>query len=237
MRLTVLALPEKKGKKLNHTRLWHNHSCSNALRVRLPSTVCGKDREEGCKVSLVTWEVTTQVSGNYKDELNLYNNRQNFTRFEHSYGRNTISKVSPTCQAPRGHVPSWLKACGQAVPEGTRHSGRTQNLKLLRPALRPPHTDAGQRWRAVDLQGTSPANWLENEYSRGRSLSLYRGPCTQHGRCQPPDPPHSLVTQPARDAPTHSDTHISSLSILTKLNKCVKGSKDYQVFLFNPLSW
>ena len=145
MRLTVLALPEKKGKKLNHTRLWHNHSCSNALRVRLPSTVCGKDREEGCKVSLVTWEVTTQVSGNYKDELNLYNNRQNFTRFEHSYGRNTISKVSPTCQAPRGHVPSWLKACGQAVPEGTRHSGRTQNLKLLRPALRPPHTDAGQR--------------------------------------------------------------------------------------------
>ena len=68
-------------------------------------------REDGCKVSLVTWEVTTQVSGNYKDKLNLSNSRQNFTKFEHSYGRNSISKVRsgnttpPPCQAPMVMIP------------------------------------------------------------------------------------------------------------------------------------
>ena len=155
MRLTVLALPEKKKKKRNRaTRgydliiavptvqsrfacqvlsvgqredgckvslvIWEvttqvsgqrEDGCKVSLVTWEVTTQVSEQREDGCKVSLVTWEVTTQVSGNYKDKLNLSNSRQNFTKFEHSYGRNSISKVRsgnttpPPCQAPMVMIP------------------------------------------------------------------------------------------------------------------------------------
>ena len=224
MRLTVLALPEKK-KKSSHTRLWHNHSSSNrAVKIRLPSAVCGTERGR-LQVSLVTWEVTTQVSGNYKDKLNLSNSRQNFTKFEHSYGRNSISKersgntTPPTCQAPSSHGPSRLKACGQGVPEGTRW-GQHQGLFTQMPA----RGKELQIWEATH-QLTS---WKTTTHEKGVWACLGVSACRM-GAISPPNSQTTWWHSPGR-APT-AVTHTSPLCPFWRSQTNVwRGRKTIKIF-------
>lgn len=126
----------REKKKVNHTRFWHNHSCSlicPPCSQDSSAKHCLRGREKGRSwcLSLVTWKVTTQVFRNYKDKLKLNNSGQNVTRFGHSYGRNSNSKVRSRNTFPPTHqvevtISFQMKACWQAVPRQTCHSGRTK---------------------------------------------------------------------------------------------------------------